>query len=120
MLAELGLPPDAKLGVGVDRLDYTKGIEERLLAVERLLERFPHLRGRFTFAQLAAPSRTVIDRYRELNERVDAIAARDQRALRGAGRGGRSRSSGRTTSRLQSSGTSAPRTSATSASCTTG
>jgi trehalose 6-phosphate synthase len=76
VLAELGLPPDAKLGVGVDRLDYTKGIEERLLAVERLLERFPHLRGRFTFAQLSAPSRTIIDRYRELSERVDAIAAR--------------------------------------------
>ena len=36
-----GLPPDALLGVGVDRLDYTKGIEERLLAVERLLERYP-------------------------------------------------------------------------------
>ena len=67
VLAELGLPPDAKLGVGVDRLDYTKGIEERLLAVERLLERFPHLRGRFTFVQLAAPSRTLIDRYRELS-----------------------------------------------------
>jgi trehalose 6-phosphate synthase len=62
--------------VGVDRLDYTKGIEERLLAVERLLERFPHLRGKFTFAQLAAPSRTLIDRYRELNERVEALASR--------------------------------------------
>ena len=49
---------DALLGVGVDRLDYTKGIEERLLAVERLLERFPEFRGRFTFVQLAAPSRT--------------------------------------------------------------
>ncbi|WP_242353154.1 MULTISPECIES: trehalose-6-phosphate synthase [Anaeromyxobacter] len=76
VLAELGLPPDAKLGVGVDRLDYTKGIEERLLAVERLLERFPHLRGRFTFVQLSAPSRTLIDKYRELSERVDAIASR--------------------------------------------
>ena len=48
VLAELGLAPDALLGVGVDRLDYTKGIEERLLAVERLLERFPQFRGRFT------------------------------------------------------------------------
>jgi trehalose 6-phosphate synthase len=76
VLAELGLRADAKLAVGVDRLDYTKGIEERLLAVERLLERFPHLRGRFTFAQLSAPSRTIIDRYRELSERVDEIAAR--------------------------------------------
>ncbi len=76
IFATLGLPPEAKLGVGVDRLDYTKGIEERLLAVERLLERFPHLRGRFTFAQLGAPSRTLIDEYRSLNERVDALAAR--------------------------------------------
>ena len=71
-----GLKPNALLGVGVDRLDYTKGIEERLLAVERLLERYPEYLGRFTFAQLAAPSRTKIDRYRELNETVEALAAR--------------------------------------------
>ncbi|MCC6994574.1 MAG: trehalose-6-phosphate synthase [Deltaproteobacteria bacterium] len=73
---ELGLGPDAILGVGVDRLDYTKGIEERLLAVERLLERVPSLCGRFTFVQLAAPSRTIIERYRQLNETVEAVAAR--------------------------------------------
>jgi trehalose 6-phosphate synthase len=60
----------------VDRLDYTKGIEERLLAVERLLERFPYLRGKFTFVQLAAPSRTEIERYRQLGVRVEEIAAR--------------------------------------------
>ena len=76
VLAELGLPPDALLGVGVDRLDYTKGIEERLLAVERLLERTPSLRGRFTFVQLAAPSRTAIPHYQTLNENVEAVAAR--------------------------------------------
>ena len=76
VFAELGLDPDTALGVGVDRLDYTKGIEERLLAVERLLERFPRFQGRFTFAQLAAPSRTLIPHYRELNERVDALAGR--------------------------------------------
>jgi trehalose 6-phosphate synthase len=64
---ELGLSADALLGIGVDRLDYTKGVEERLLAVERLLERFPAYRGRFTFVQLAAPSRTIIERYRQLN-----------------------------------------------------
>ena len=73
---ELGLPSDALLGVGVDRLDYTKGIEERLLAVERLLERFPAFQGRFTFAQLAAPSRTVIERYRQLADAVEGVAAR--------------------------------------------
>jgi trehalose 6-phosphate synthase len=73
---ELGLSPNARLGLGVDRLDYTKGIEERLLSVERLLERFPALRGQFTFVQLAAPSRTVIERYQQLNESVEQLAAR--------------------------------------------
>jgi trehalose 6-phosphate synthase len=75
VFAELNLAPDALLGVGVDRLDYTKGIEERLWAVARLLERFPALRGRFTFVQLAAPSRTLIDRYSRLNESVEQVAA---------------------------------------------
>jgi trehalose 6-phosphate synthase len=72
---QLGLRPDALIGVGVDRLDYTKGVEERLLAVERMLERFPEFRGRFTFVQLAAPSRVVIERYRLYNERIEALAA---------------------------------------------
>ena len=76
VFSELGLQPDALLGVGVDHLDYTKGIEERLLAVEELLERFPQFRGRFTFVQLAAPSRTVIERYRCLNETVERVVAR--------------------------------------------
>ncbi len=70
---ELDLAPDARLGVGVDRLDYTKGIEERLLAVDQLLTRHPKLRGVFTFIQLAAPSRTKIAHYRELDERVEAL-----------------------------------------------
>ena len=73
---ELGLPPHALLGVGVDRLDYTKGIEERLGAVEVLLEREPRLRGLFTFVQLAAPSRTLIPEYQRLNERVEEVATR--------------------------------------------
>jgi trehalose 6-phosphate synthase len=73
--AELGLAPDALLGVGIDRLDYTKGVEERLKAVDELLAHHPELRGRFTFVQLAAPSRTKIERYRELNEQVERVAA---------------------------------------------
>jgi trehalose 6-phosphate synthase len=73
---DLGLKPNALLGLGVDRLDYTKGVEERLLAVELLLERYPEFRGRFSFAQLAAPSRIKIDRYRELNETVERLAER--------------------------------------------
>ncbi|MBL9025323.1 MAG: trehalose-6-phosphate synthase [Myxococcales bacterium] len=73
--AELGLAKDALLGVGIDRLDYTKGIEERLSAVDTLLARHPDLRGKFSFVQLAAPSRTKIPMYRELNERVEALAS---------------------------------------------
>jgi len=73
---DLGLKPDALLGVGIDRLDYTKGVEERLLAVERLLERFPEFRGRFSFVQIAAPSRTKIERYRQLNDLVEQVADR--------------------------------------------
>jgi trehalose 6-phosphate synthase len=76
---EFGLKPGALLGVGVDRLDYTKGIEERLLAVELLLERHPEFRGKFSFAQLAAPSRTKIERYQNLNELVERVAARINR-----------------------------------------
>lgn len=74
--SDLGLKRDALLGVGVDRLDYTKGIGERLQAVELLLERHPEYRGRFTFAQLAAPSRTKIERYQQLNMEVEALASR--------------------------------------------
>ena len=73
---DLGLKPSALLGVGVDRLDYTKGVEERLLAVELLLERHPEFRGRFSFAQLAAPSRVKIERYRDLNDTVERVAER--------------------------------------------
>ena len=73
---DLGLKGNALLGVGVDRLDYTKGIEERLQAVEFLLERHPEFRGRFSFAQLAAPSRTKIERYKQLNDAVENLAER--------------------------------------------
>jgi len=76
VFAELGLKPDALLGVGVDRLDYTKGVEERFLAVENLLEKHPEFQGRFSFVQLAAPSRTLIERYRQLNESVEKVATR--------------------------------------------
>jgi trehalose 6-phosphate synthase len=74
--AAFALAPDALVGVGVDRLDYTKGIEERLLAVDRLLERFPALRGRFVFLQLAAPSRTRIERYAQLADDVATLTGR--------------------------------------------
>jgi len=84
--AILGLPADALLGLGVDRLDYTKGIVERFLAVERLLERRPDLRGRFWFVQIAAPSRTLIERYRAFGEEVEKVAARINARFGGATR----------------------------------
>jgi trehalose 6-phosphate synthase len=74
--SRVALDADAFVAVGVDRLDYTKGIEERFLAVERLLERHPDYVGRFAFLQLAAPSRTVIEDYANVNERVVTLAAR--------------------------------------------
>jgi len=72
----LELPADARVGLGVDRLDYTKGIEERMLSVECLLEKHPEHRGRFTFVQIAAPSRTALDTYQHLNDQVEAVAVR--------------------------------------------
>jgi trehalose 6-phosphate synthase len=74
--AKYGLGPDAIIGLGVDRLDYTKGIEERFLAVERLLELHPDLRGRFTFVQISAPSRTKIAEYQKLAASVVGQANR--------------------------------------------
>jgi trehalose 6-phosphate synthase len=70
------------IGVGVDRIDYTKGIPERLRAIERFLEKYPEFIGQFTFIELGAPSRTHIKRYRELitevEEMVDKINWRFQ------------------------------------------
>jgi alpha,alpha-trehalose-phosphate synthase [UDP-forming] len=64
------------IAVGVDRLDYTKGILERLQAVETMLERHPDLQGRFTFVQVSAPSRTKLHTYREMREQVEMMVGR--------------------------------------------
>src|SRR5579885_952544 len=66
----------AMLGVGVDRVDYTKGIPERFRAIEMFFEKFPSYRGQFTFVQIGAPSRTHIRRYHDLLEEVEQEAAR--------------------------------------------
>jgi len=70
------LPPDHRVGLGVERLDYTKGILERFLAVERLLELEPQWIGRFTFVQIAAPSRSKIEEYAQFKQQVLALAER--------------------------------------------
>jgi alpha,alpha-trehalose-phosphate synthase [UDP-forming] len=72
----LGLPQAACLAVGVDRYDYTKGILERLNAVERLLEKAPQWVGRFVFVQVAAPTRSSLDEYRTFRDRVQRVAER--------------------------------------------
>jgi alpha,alpha-trehalose-phosphate synthase [UDP-forming] len=64
------------MGVGVDRMDYTKGILERFLAVERFLEKYPRYQGVFTFVQVGAPTRTHIKRYHDLQAEVEAEADR--------------------------------------------
>jgi trehalose 6-phosphate synthase len=71
-----GLPEDSLIGLGVDRMDYTKGILERFRAVERMLELHPELVGKFTFIQIAAPSRSALEDYQVFESRVRNLATR--------------------------------------------
>ena len=76
VIGRLGLPAGVKLAVGIDRFDYTKGILERLNAVERLLEKFPEWLGRFVFVQVAAPTRSALYEYRAFQARIEEVVAR--------------------------------------------
>lgn len=67
---------DGQLVVGIDRLDYTKGILSRLLAFERLLEDHPGYHGRVSFYQVATPSRTEVESYKQLKREVDEAVGR--------------------------------------------
>jgi trehalose 6-phosphate synthase len=69
-----GLPDDHAVGIGIERLDYTKGLEERFRAIERLMELHPRWVGRFTFIQIAAPSRASIPEYAQYEARVRTLA----------------------------------------------
>ncbi len=66
-----GLASNTVVGVGVDRLDYTKGIPERIEAIDRLLERRHDLRGRFTFVQIGVPSRSLLASYGAIESEID-------------------------------------------------
>ncbi|MEO5617277.1 MAG: trehalose-6-phosphate synthase, partial [Candidatus Eisenbacteria bacterium] len=81
---ELGLG-DARVGLGVDRLDYTKCIPERLEALERLYEKYPCWIGHFRFLQLAVPSRIELPEYRAVASRTREIAARINARFAAAG-----------------------------------
>ncbi len=64
--------PEAEMiGIGVDRMDYSKGLPEKFKALEFVWERYPELQKRFTFIQIAVPSRTDIEAYDELTQKVD-------------------------------------------------
>jgi len=66
---------DGKIvALGVDRIDYTKGLAERMLAVDRFLEKYPNYRKKFVFIQLGAPSRIHIKRYHDLMGELDELA----------------------------------------------
>ena len=85
VLQSTGLPKDGLIGLGVDRQDYTKGILERFRAVENLLETHPEMIGRFTFIQIAAPSRSTLEDYQMFAAQVRSLADRiNGRFARGA------------------------------------
>jgi trehalose 6-phosphate synthase len=70
-LRERYAPGGGRIGVGVDRMDYSKGLPEKFKALEFLWERYPEYRERFTFIQVAVPSRGDIEAYDELTQKVD-------------------------------------------------
>jgi len=81
LLRQLGVET-AFLGLGVDRIDYTKGIPERFRGIERFLELEPSYREQVTFVQIGAPSRTRIKRYHDLMAEVEEEAERINRRFR--------------------------------------
>jgi alpha,alpha-trehalose-phosphate synthase [UDP-forming] len=64
---------DAAVALSVDRIDYTKGIIERLHAIDRFFEKYPEYKGKVVFVQVAAPSRTHIKRYHDLAGEIDEL-----------------------------------------------
>ena len=77
----LGLQ-DQRVGLGIDRIDYTKGICERLRALDRFLTKYPEYQGRLIFVQVAVPSRSEIPEYRKLEEELEAMVKQINRKYR--------------------------------------
>jgi trehalose 6-phosphate synthase len=84
LLAELEIEAEF-LGIGVERLDYTKGLPERLRAIRRFFERWPEYRGRVVFVQIASPSRSRIERYQRLQQEVRETVRRINDEIGGRG-----------------------------------
>ncbi len=70
------------IGLGVDRLDYTKGIPERLAAIDALMHRRPELRGRLTFVQIGVPSRSELESYAAIEAEISHAGGRRERPAR--------------------------------------
>lgn len=71
---QFALPPDARIAVGIERFDYTKGILDRMRAIDDLLTRLPAWRGRLVFIQAAAPTRGKLDAYTTLQREAERLA----------------------------------------------
>ncbi|HEY7765002.1 MAG TPA: trehalose-6-phosphate synthase, partial [Aestuariivirgaceae bacterium] len=69
-----GLSDQVRIGVGIERFDYTKGILDRLRAVDSFLTGYPEWKGRFTFLQFAAPTRSRLSTYRDLQDEAKHLA----------------------------------------------
>jgi trehalose 6-phosphate synthase len=80
LLERLGVETEF-LGVGVERVDYTKGLTERFLGLQRFFELHPEYLGRLVFVQIAAPSRSRIKRYRDLQAEVEGTVASVNRTI---------------------------------------
>jgi len=74
VVAGLNLAPDVRIAVGVERLDYTKGIVQRFQGLESLFSKHPEWIGRLTFVEIAAPSRTDLRTYRQLRRECQELA----------------------------------------------
>jgi len=64
------------IGLGVDRIDYTKGIPERFRALDRFFDRYPEFQGRLVFVEIGVPSRVHIDAYQRVNDEIDEVIER--------------------------------------------
>jgi trehalose 6-phosphate synthase/phosphatase len=68
--------PRRQLIIGIDRLDYTKGIPNRLYALDRAFRKYPNLKRRITLVQIVVPSRTEVPEYQELRREIEELVGR--------------------------------------------
>ena len=77
--------PIKYIGIGVDRIDYTKGLIEKFLAIERFLEKYPEYIGQFVFVQIGAPSRSLLKSYSDIINAVEHEVTRINGKFRSKG-----------------------------------